>query len=238
MNRVITIYRLSRLLRITMFFLAAIGIAMVIRRTLAINDLIRSVNPSGGPPFDTGFGRHPVITYLHILPGMVFMILGPLQFLPGVRARYSLSHPWSRRVFIIAAYIVGISALCMPFIMMPIGGLNEAAGSILFALIFLVSLSKAVWYDRRKNITLYRENLIRAFAIGLAIATIRPIMALFFAFSHLPPQTFFGTAFWIGFTLHLVAAESWINYTRTPVSFKADTSSIKSEHSHQADPFK
>jgi hypothetical protein len=117
-----------------------------------------------------------------------------------------------------AASIVGISAGCMPFIMMPIGGLNEAAGSILFALIFLVSLAKAAWYSGKKNIVLYREWIIRAFAIGLAISTMRPIMVLFFAFSHLPPQTFFGTAFWIGFTLHLIVAESWINYTRTPAN--------------------
>ena len=218
MNRATTIRRLARLLRVVMFLLAAIGIVMVIRRTLVLNGVLRSVNPSGGPPFDTGFGKHPVITYLHILPGILFMTLGPLQFIPGVRARFNRSHPWSRWVFIIAACIIGISALCMPFIMMPIGGLNEAAGSILFAIIFLVSLSKAAWYARRKNIALYRENLIRAFAIGLAIATIRPIMVLFFAFSHLPPQTFFGTAFWIGFTLHLVVAEAWINYTREPAN--------------------
>jgi hypothetical protein len=64
--------------------------------------------------------------------------------------------------------------------------------------------------------------MIHAFAVGLAIATIRPIIGTFFAtspFTHLTPQQFFGTAFWIGFTLHLMAAEVWINYTcpRVPV---------------------
>jgi len=53
-----------------------------------------------------------------------------------------------------------------------------------------------------------------AFAVGLAVATIRPIIALFFAFSRLSPQVFFGTAFWIGFSLHAIAAEVWINSTR------------------------
>jgi hypothetical protein len=56
--------------------------------------------------------------------------------------------------------------------------------------------------------------MIRAFAIGLAVATVRPIVGMFFAFSGLSPQEFFGFAFWIGFTLHLIAAEVWINYTR------------------------
>ena len=32
---------------------------------------------------------------------------------------------------------------------------------------------------------------------------------------HAPePKEFFGTAFWIGFTLQMIAAEIWINYTR------------------------
>jgi hypothetical protein len=133
-------------------------------------------------------------------------------------------------VFIVCAYIVGLSALSMPFIMKPIGGVNEAAGSILFSIFFLVALSRWVFYlerisgvvsagmseasVREQNEMLAREWRIRAFAIGLAIATVRPIMVLFFAFSGLPPSVFFGTAFWIGFTLHLIAAETWINYTR------------------------
>jgi hypothetical protein len=61
--------------------------------------------------------------------------------------------------------------------------------------------------------------MIRGFAIGLAVATIRPIMGAFFAAAvlqgHRPePREFFGTAFWIGFTLQMIAAEIWINHTR------------------------
>jgi hypothetical protein len=44
-------------------------------------------------------------------------------------------------------------------------------------------------------------------------------MGTFFAAAvlrgHRPePREFFGTAFWIGFTLQMIAAEIWINYTR------------------------
>jgi len=207
--------RVSRLLWILVFILAAIGIGMVVRRTLVIAGLIPSFSPGGGPPFDTSFSKHPVITFVHMLPGVLFMILGPLQFMPGIRARHIRLHRWSGRVFLVSAYIIGLSAICMPFIMLPIGGVNEAAGSILFAIFFLVALSKAWWHILRKETALHREWMIRAFAIGLAVATIRPIMVLFFAFSGLTPQVFFGTAFWIGFTIHLIAAEVWVNWTRS-----------------------
>lgn len=203
----------TRLLRIIMFILAAIGIAMVVRRTLVISGLMASFTPGGGPPFDAAFGKHPVITFLHILPGALFMILGPLQFIPGIRTGHPSFHRWSERAFLITACIVGLSAIIMPFIMLPIGGINEAAASIFFAIFFLVSVSKVWWYLFRKEEVRRREWMIRVLAIGLAIATIRPIIALFFAFSGQPPQVFFGTAFWIGFTLHLIFAETWIRYT-------------------------
>jgi len=217
-----TLNKVRRLLHTLMFLPAVIGIATVVRRTLVLAGLMGSFNPPGmtknAPAFDDGFSRHPVITLIHILPGALFMILGPMQFMPGVRQKYRRFHRVSGRVYIIAAYIIGISALYMPFVLRPIGGLNEAAATTLFAILFLVSLSKAWWYVVHKQVALHREWMIRAFSIGLAVGTIRPIVALFFAFSGLPPQTFFGTAFWIGFTLQLLAAEIWINYTREAFS--------------------
>jgi len=74
--------------------------------------------------------------------------------------------------------------------------------------------------SRTSDPALHHEWMIRMFSIGLAIGTIRPIMVLFFVFSGLPPQVFFGTAFWIGFTLHLVLAEAWINYSRKSITVR------------------
>ncbi len=224
MNDAKTLKRLTRLLWVLVYILSVIGIAMVIRRTLTIAGLIPSFSPPvrtaggmatpAGPAFDAAFSQHPVMTFVHMLPGLLFLLLGPLQFMPRIRARHLRFHRRSGRVYIITSYIVGISALCMPFILSPIGGVNEAAASTLFGIFFLIAISKAWRHILKKRIALHREWMIRAYAIGLAIATVRPIMALFFAFSGLPPQVFFGTAFWLGFTLHLMAAEAWIGFTR------------------------
>jgi hypothetical protein len=97
-----------------------------------------------------------------------------------------------------------------------IGGVNQAAATILFGSYFLVALSRAFWLIRRREIALHREWMIRAFSIGLAVATIRPIIGIFFAtsrFSGLTAREFFGIAFWIGFVLQLIAAEAWIRVT-------------------------
>ncbi|HLJ45362.1 MAG TPA: DUF2306 domain-containing protein [Bryobacteraceae bacterium] len=198
-----------RILWTATILLAAIGIASVIRRLL----LLPETSSTG---FDSGFARHPVLTTVHIIPGLLFMILGPLQFVRKLRVRHPRVHRWSGRVFMVVGLIIGGSALVIaPQI--AIGGVNETVATLLFGMFFLVALIKAFLYIRKRNVAQHREWMIRAFAIGLAVATIRPIVGVFFATSritHLTPQEFFGTAFWLGFTVQSMVAEIWINYTR------------------------
>src|SRR5882672_6801351 len=179
MSRTKTINNVRRLLHALLFLPAIIGIAMAIRRTLVLAGVIGSFNPPGmaksSPAFDAEFGRHPLLTLIHILPGALFMILGPLQFMPGIRDRHLRLHRLSGRIYIASAYIVGISALIMSFVLTSIGGINQAAATILYAILFLISLSRAWWHILHRRVALHREWMIRAFSIGLAIGTIRPI---------------------------------------------------------------
>jgi uncharacterized membrane protein YsdA (DUF1294 family) len=121
--------------------------------------------------------------------------------------------------------IIGGTALVMSP-SMAIGGANETAATIFFAILFLFALVKAFLSICQGKVALHREWMIRMFAIGLAVATVRPIVGVFFAtrsITHLTPHDFFGTAFWLGFTIHLIAAEIWINYTRPGIAAEGRT---------------
>lgn len=206
-----------RLLWSLVILLALIGVVAVTRRTVVLLSLMpetASRNPMAA--FDGGFAGHRALTLVHILPGFLFMVLGPLQFVRRIRSRHLRFHRWSGRVFVSLGLVIGVSALAMSF-KTSIGGVNETVATTLFAIVFLFDLVKAFVHIRRREIARHREWMIRAYAIGLAVATIRPIVGVFFATSpltHLTPHEFFGTAFWLGFTIHLIAAEAWINYTR------------------------
>jgi len=199
-------------------FLMLIGVAIVVRRSLAVfAPSPASSNFPEAAQMDAGFARHSLLTMLHITPGLVFILLAPLQFVRRLRSRKPKLHRWIGRIILVAGLIIGSSALVMSP-QMAIGGPNESAATMLFAIVFLVSLIKAYVHARKRRFALHREWMIRAFAVGFAVATIRPIVGIFFAtsrFTHLTPHDFFGTAFWLGFTIQFMIAEIWINYTRS-----------------------
>ncbi|HEV2196775.1 MAG TPA: DUF2306 domain-containing protein [Candidatus Acidoferrum sp.] len=221
---------LVRFLWIAVIFLAFIGLAVATRRTIVLlkpGALSSPRNPAAD--LDAHFAGERTLVLTHILPAMLFMVLGPLQFVRGLRSRYPQVHRWSGRVFLTASAVVGASGLKLAF-GKTVGGLDEKASIVLFGTFFLISLAKALWHALRREFVQHREWMIRGYAIGLAVATIRPIMGTFFAAAlmsgHAPqPKEFFGTAFWIGFTLQTFAAEIWINYTRPhqPLEFRTTT---------------
>jgi uncharacterized membrane protein len=170
----------------------------------------------GPAALDATFLRKPWLTLSHLAGAFAFAVLAPVQFSRRVRSRYPGYHRLAGRITAVAGAVVGFSALALS-LRHPIGGANEAAASMLFGLLFLFALGRGVAHARRGESAAHREWMVRAFAIALAVATVRPIIGVFFATSRLTgltPQEFFGTALWIGFTMHLIAAEVWVQRTR------------------------
>jgi uncharacterized membrane protein len=211
---------LVRLLWIAVIFLAFIGVAVATRRTIVLlRPGAMSSRNNAAAELDGAFANRKTLTLTHILPALLFMLLGPLQFVRGLRGRHPRLHRWSGRIFLSASVVVGVTGLSLAF-GKTIGGVDEKAAITLFGSFFLIALARGLWHALRREFAQHREWMIRGYAIGLAVATIRPIMGAFVAAAvlrghHPEPHDFFGTAFWIGFTLQMIAAEMWINYTRS-----------------------
>ena len=213
---------ITRCVWIATIFLALIGLAVATRRAVVLwhpGAMSAAKNPAASA--DAHFAERRALTLTHVLPAMLFMLLGPLQFVRGLRARNPQVHRWSGRVFLAASAIVGVSGLRMA-LGKTVGGLDEKSAVLLFGTFFLFALAKALWHALRREFTQHREWMIRGYAVGLAVATIRPIVGVFVGIAIARGQTpdlsaFFGKAFWIGFTLQTIVAEMWIRYTRSTV---------------------
>jgi uncharacterized membrane protein len=208
--------RLGPLLWTIVIFLSLIGVAVAVRRMAQLER--PSPAPSRFPDavaMEAGFTRHSALTVAHIAPALLFLLLAPLQFLPALRRKRAGVHRWIGRVATGAGLAMGGIALVMSQ-QMAIGGKLESAATTFYGGLFLYALVRGYRSIRQGNVRRHREWMIRAYAVGLGAAAVRPVMGLFFAtirITHLTPRQFFGIAFWLGFTLTWIAAEGWIRYT-------------------------
>src|SRR5262249_11004980 len=158
-----------RFVWVAMIFLAFIGLAVAARRTIVLlkpGTLSGRNNPAEA--LDAHFAEHRALTLAHVVPAMLFMTLGPLQFVNRLRRKYPQIPRWSGRVFLSVSAIVGITGLTMAW-GKTIGGMDEKAAITLFGTFFLVALAKGLWHAMHREFGRHREWMIRGYAIGLAV---------------------------------------------------------------------
>ncbi len=166
--------------------------------------------------FDRRFAANPLATLMHVLPGGLFLILAPLQFSSRIRSRYIRFHRWSGRILVVTAVVTALAGLYFG-LLMPYGGTGELTATLFFGGLFLVAVVRGFLAIRRRQVPRHREWMIRAFAIGIGISTVRIVSAaLDFALTPagIRPPDLFALSLWIGWGITLVAAELWIRYTR------------------------
>ncbi len=164
------------------------------------------------PPDDSSdryYALHPVLAYAHILPGVVYLVGAPFQLSRSFRERHFTVHRRMGRVLIPAGITAGIFAIVFGTLF-PFGGLSEASATVVFGIYFVTALVTAFVAIKGGDVTRHRQWMIRAFAIGLAVGTIRVWIGLFQGFGLLSLEDSFGVAFWISFVLHALVAELYL----------------------------
>jgi uncharacterized membrane protein len=214
--------------------MALTGIVIVVLRAVSLAQalmgealpLAGSSDDRGLALFDQAFTPRPGLTLLHIVPGLMFMILGPLQFVAKIRVKHLNLHRWCGRIYVASGLLVGVTALILG-IVVGFGGPTETAAVTFFSLLFLIFLGLGVFRIRRSEVSAHREWMIRAFALGLAVTTMRPIAAILLALTDMSFSEILGISFWLGFSLHLIVAELWVNITRTKQTFGSATEKVQ-----------
>ena len=176
-------------------------------------------------PYNPGFLDFPTVVALHVVLGGVYLALAPFQFVRRIRSRHLDYHRWAGRMLVSVGLVIGLSALFMALVI-PQGGWPERVVIGLFGSLFLFALIKGFLNIRAGRVALHREWMIRAFAVGLAIATARLFFfpALLITMAD-PSEKRFGTllvmSLAVAFVLHAGVAELWIRSTRRSGALRA-----------------
>ena len=199
-------HKLDKYIRI--FGWVAVGFLCVLGALVAASQI-----PPNPKSYSPEFAKHPMTTLLHVVPGLLFMVLGPFQFMPKIRRKFPEFHRWSGRVFAIACLPIGISAIVIAN-WFPTGGVGEQISMTFFGLAFLYYTIKGVQHIRRKQMWQHRACMLRVFALGLSVAVFRVVMAVAHFGFGLNAMSYLDLKLTLSFGIVWLLAEWWIKRTQ------------------------
>jgi len=167
-------------------------------------------------PYNPGFLEFPTITASHVVLGGIYLAFAPFQFVKRIRSRHLGYHRRMGRVLVAVGLVVGATALFIGFVI-PFSGWAERVIIGIFGGMFLFALVKGFVHIRAGRVALHREWMIRAFAIGLSIATMRLIFISALLIVAVPTDgqiaMLSNASFAVAFVVHASVAEAWIRAT-------------------------
>jgi hypothetical protein len=185
--------------------------SFVMRVTTDVPFLATGVAPES-EDFESRYVAHPWLAYLHMAPGVLYLLGAPLQLSRRFRSRHYTLHRRLGRVILTAGLVSGVFGIAFG-VFLAFGGAVQAWATVVFGSRFLVSLIMAFRAIRRRDVISHRRWMIRAFGVGIAVGTIRIWLGVFALTGLFDFRDSFAVAFWIAFVLHVMAAEWWIRAT-------------------------
>ena len=108
---------------------------------------------------------------VHVAGAATALLIGPFQFLPGLRARVPALHRWMGRSYVLGCLVGGAGGLVMAF--GTTAGPIASAGFGGLAVLWLFTTIQAWRRAAARRFVEHRQWMIRSFALTLAAVTLR-----------------------------------------------------------------
>jgi uncharacterized membrane protein YozB (DUF420 family) len=193
-----------------------IGVVLVFATLRLVVDVPNVVTGTVPAPdaFEQRYAMHPIPAYVHIAPGVVYLLGAPFQLSRRFRGRHPALHRRLGRLLLVAGLVSGVLSVVIG-VWFPYGGAIETGAAVVFGAYFVTALVVAFLAIRRRDVARHRRWMIRAFAVALGVGSIRIWVGLFqlaglLAIEDGTGTGWFGVAFWLAFVLHAAAAEVYL----------------------------
>ena len=158
--------------------------------------------PAGELPQDAiKFTAVPWALFLHALGGLLFGLLGPVQFAGVLKRRFGQLHRVTGRVLVASGLMLGLSSLRLLAEFPDASTWVLVSARLAAGLGLSLALILAIAAIRVGNVSRHRSWMIRAYAIGMGSATIAFIQLPIFLITGKPLE---------GFTADLLFVASWV----------------------------
>ena len=173
--------------------------------------------PAGKLPDDAiRFNTVPWSLFVHSLGGMLFGLLGPLQFAGVLKRRFGRLHRITGRIFVLCGLMLGLSSLRL-LAEFPDGSTWVLVSARLAAgLGMSLALVWAIFSIRLGNVAQHRAWMIRAYAVGMGSATISFIMMPIFLITGEVPKGFAADLLFVASWVINIAIGEWVIRRASP----------------------
>jgi len=118
------------------------------------------------------YTAHMTMLITHIIASMLAILIGPFQYLPGLRkGRWLKVHRWLGRTYLLSVLFGGLSGLYMA--QFAHGGIITELGFGTLAVLWLYSGTRAYRHIRNKDLEAHRRWMIRNYALTFAGVMLR-----------------------------------------------------------------
>ncbi len=167
--------------------------------------------PLGALPEDSlRLATVPAAFFVHALAGVLFGVLGPLQFARALRRRYGTAHRLAGRVFVLSGVWLALSGLALVLRVESIATTLLGAARGVFGLALIAVLALGVAAARAHNMRRHRGWMIRAYAIGMGSGTVSLVLFPVYLISGEPPTGLTTDIVVVGTWLATIAVGEWV----------------------------
>lgn len=167
------------------------------------------------PAMVAAFDEHRVLITTHAVAASLALLLGPFQFLDGLRSRFPRAHRISGYLYLSAG--VGVGGVAGVLLARhSFGGVVSHLGFGMLGCLWLFTGAMAVVAARRRRIEDHRVWMIRNFALSLAAVTLRLYLPAS-AVAGVPFEDFYPAVAWLCWVPNLILAE-WCRKKPNPAA--------------------
>jgi len=152
------------------------------------------------------YDLNPIITFLHLAPAFLFMLLLGFQLSTSFRVKHPRVHRHMGWVLSILAISIALSGFVIG-IKFPFGGTSEMVTSTLVAIIFVYCLYKGIHFARQRNFSQHKLWMIRMVAVSFTPLTMRLLMFPIGFFGITEMQAIFGSLLIFSCVVNLAVLE-------------------------------
>ncbi|MFD2935519.1 DUF2306 domain-containing protein [Spirosoma flavum] len=124
------------------------------------NNLLPGLHEQGATTATTGIG-------FHFAAGGIILILGSIQLIDSVRARFPALHRWIGRLYVISCLLAAVGGLAFIAVTGTIGGLVMDIGFSLYGILMFISAIATYRYAVAGNMDRHRTWALRLYALAI-----------------------------------------------------------------------